>query len=51
MERYGIGDRAAFEKLRDQSQHTGEKLLTISQALLNSHALLREAPQEDRAAG
>jgi response regulator NasT len=51
MERYGVDDRAAFEKLRDQSQRTGEKLLTISQALLNSHALLREGPHEDRAVG
>jgi response regulator NasT len=45
MERYGVDDRAAFEQLRDQSQRTGEKLLSISQSLLNSHALLRDAPR------
>jgi AmiR/NasT family two-component response regulator len=49
MERYGIDDRAAFEKLRDQSQRTGEKLLAICQGLLNSHALLREPARENPA--
>jgi AmiR/NasT family two-component response regulator len=47
MERYSIDDRAAFERLRDQSQRSGEKLLAISQALLTSHALLRDAPRVD----
>jgi response regulator NasT len=47
MERYGIDDRAAFERLRDQSRRTGEKLLAIAQALLNSHPLLREAASDE----
>jgi AmiR/NasT family two-component response regulator len=51
MERYGIDDRAAFEKLRDQSQRTGQKLLAICQALLNSHSLLREPARERPIAG
>ena len=42
MERYGIDERAAFERLRDQSQRTGEKLVAVSQALLTSHPLIRE---------
>jgi AmiR/NasT family two-component response regulator len=46
MERYGIDERSAFERLRDQSQRTGEKLLSIAQALLNSHPLLREAAND-----
>src|SRR3954467_7425987 len=43
MERYGIDDRAAFERLRDQSQRSGEKLVAIAQSLLNSHPLMRDA--------
>jgi AmiR/NasT family two-component response regulator len=50
MERYGIDDRAAFERLRDQSQRTGEKLLVIAQALLNSHPLMREPARDQPAA-
>jgi AmiR/NasT family two-component response regulator len=46
MERYGIDDRAAFERLRDQSQRTGEKLIAIAQSLLDSHPLLRDAARE-----
>jgi AmiR/NasT family two-component response regulator len=42
MERYSLDERAAFEMIRDQSRNTGEKVLTISQALLDSHPLLRE---------
>jgi AmiR/NasT family two-component response regulator len=43
MERYSIDERAAFEMLRDQSRRTGEKVVAISQAMLHSHPLLREA--------
>lgn len=43
MERYGIDERAAFARLRDQSQRTGEKLVAVAQALLTSHALMHEA--------
>jgi len=41
MERYSIDDRAAFDMLRDQSRKSGKKVLAISEALLESHALLR----------
>ena len=40
MERHGAGDTAAFELLRDHSQHTGRKLFDIAQAVLDSHLLL-----------
>jgi AmiR/NasT family two-component response regulator len=50
MERYGIDERAAFERLRDQSQRTGEKLQTICQGLLNTHALLHDVPGDGKAA-
>jgi response regulator NasT len=44
MERYGLSERAAFEKLRDQSRTSSTKLIDVSHALLQAHALLREAP-------
>jgi AmiR/NasT family two-component response regulator len=40
MERHGANDKAAFEMLRDHSQHTGRKLFDIAQAILDSHQLL-----------
>jgi AmiR/NasT family two-component response regulator len=42
MERYSVDDRAAFEMLREQSRKSGKKVVAVSQALLESHALLRE---------
>ena len=52
MERHGAGDTAAFEMLREHSQHTGRKLFDIAQAILDSHLLLSpariEAPTGDR---
>ena len=48
MERYGVGEREAFERLRAQSQRTGEKVASICQALLDSHALMREVPLDPR---
>ena len=44
MERYSLGERAAFDMLRDQSRRSGEKVVVVSQALLNAHPLLREPP-------
>ncbi len=40
MERHGVGDSAAFDLLRDHSQHTGRKLFDVAQAVLDSHLLL-----------
>jgi AmiR/NasT family two-component response regulator len=42
MERYSVDERAAFAMLRDQSRSSGQKVITISEALLQSHPLLRE---------
>jgi AmiR/NasT family two-component response regulator len=47
MERYSIDERAAFERLRDQSQRGGEKLVAVCQALLTSHALLYDPPSDN----
>jgi response regulator NasT len=45
MERYGLDERAAFEQLRDQSRKSSTKLIDVCHALLQAHALLREAPR------
>jgi AmiR/NasT family two-component response regulator len=40
MERHGIDDRAAFELLRDRARSSGRRVVDISQAVLDGHALL-----------
>jgi response regulator NasT len=40
MARHGIGADKAFERLRDQSQNSGEKLADIASAVVQSHRLL-----------
>ena len=42
MERYSLDERGAFDMLRQQSRSSGQKVLAISEALLSSHALLRD---------
>src|SRR4051794_15357608 len=49
MERYRLDERAAFERLRDQSQRSGQKLVAVCQALLTSHELLHDAPSAEAA--
>ena len=44
MERHSIGADAAFELLRDHSQHTGRKLSDLAAAVVESHLLLPPAP-------
>lgn len=51
MERYKIDERAAFERLRDQSQRHSEKLVGVAQALLTSHELLRDPSARQPPAG
>jgi AmiR/NasT family two-component response regulator len=51
MERHGANDNAAFEMLRDHSQHTGRKLFDIAQAVLDSHQLLSPTQVETPTGG
>ena len=51
MERHGADDDAAFEMLRDHSQHTGRKLYDIAQAILDTHSLLSPTRAETLTAG
>ncbi len=40
MERHGIGDREAFERLRDHARSSRRRVLDVAQAVLDGHALL-----------
>jgi response regulator NasT len=44
MERHSIGEREAFELLRDQSRSSGRRVVDIAQAVLDGHALLPKRP-------
>jgi response regulator NasT len=47
MARRGVEADEAFELLRAQSQHTGEKLSQVAAAVLSSHRLLAPPAAED----
>jgi hypothetical protein len=40
MARHSIGADAAFQRLRDHSQHNGRKLSDVAAAVVESHLLL-----------
>ena len=44
MERHGVGERQAFELLRDHSRTTGRRVVEVAQAVLDGHALLPKRP-------
>jgi AmiR/NasT family two-component response regulator len=44
MERHGIGERQAFELLRDHSRTTGRRVVDLAQAVLDGHSLLPKRP-------
>jgi AmiR/NasT family two-component response regulator len=44
MERHGVGERQAFEMLRDRSRTTGRRVVDVAQAVLDGHSLLPKAP-------
>jgi response regulator NasT len=41
MERHGIDEAAAFERLRDQARRSGRRLVDVAQGVCDSHLLLR----------
>lgn len=45
MGRLGIDADKAFELLRDESQHTGQKLADLASAVVQSHRLLPMSPE------
>jgi AmiR/NasT family two-component response regulator len=44
MERHGIGERDAFELLRDHARTTGRRVVDVAQSVLDGHALLPKRP-------
>lgn len=46
MERHGLTEQQAFERLRNHSQHTGRKVFDVAQALLDAHLLLPSSSHE-----
>jgi AmiR/NasT family two-component response regulator len=40
MERHGVGEREAFEMLRDQARSTGRRVVQVAQSVLEGHTLL-----------
>ena len=44
MERHGVGEREAFEMLRDHSRASRRRVVEVAQAVLDGHALLPKRP-------
>ena len=44
MERHGVGERDAFELLRDHARTTGRRVVEVAQSVLDGHALLPKRP-------
>jgi AmiR/NasT family two-component response regulator len=52
MERFQVDERRAFELLREQARHSGQKLVHVAEAVLDGHLLLppRAAAEPDNRA-
>jgi AmiR/NasT family two-component response regulator len=44
MERHGVGERAAFELLREHARRTGRAVVALSQSVIEGHGLLPRRP-------
>jgi AmiR/NasT family two-component response regulator len=44
MERHSVGEREAFEMLRDHSRSAGRRVVDVAQAVLDGHSLLPKQP-------
>jgi AmiR/NasT family two-component response regulator len=44
MERHSVGERDAFELLRDHARATGRRVVDVAQSVLDGHALLPKRP-------
>src|SRR5579862_7858493 len=47
MSRHSINAEAAFELLRDHSQHNGRKLIDVAESVVESHLLLAPLPTNE----
>jgi response regulator NasT len=44
MERHGLGEREAFERLRNHARSHNQTVVAVAQTVAEGHALLREPP-------
>ena len=44
MERHGVGEREAFELLREQARSVSRRVVDVAQAVIDGHALLPRRP-------
>ena len=44
MERHSVGEREAFEMLRDHARASGRRVVDVAQSVLDGHALLPKRP-------
>jgi AmiR/NasT family two-component response regulator len=47
MERHGIGDREAFQRLRDHARSGNRRVIDVAQAVVDGHALLPARSDQD----
>jgi response regulator NasT len=47
MERHGIDDRAAFQRLRDHARSGNRRVVDVAQAVVDGHALLPARSDQD----
>jgi response regulator NasT len=47
MERHGIGERPAFERLRDHARSSNRRVVDVAQAVVDGHALLPARGSDD----
>jgi response regulator NasT len=47
MERHGVGDREAFDRLRDHARAGNRRVVEVAQAVVDGHALLPARSSED----
>jgi AmiR/NasT family two-component response regulator len=47
MERHGVGDRDAFERMREHARGSNRRVVDVAQAVVDGHALLPARSQQD----
>jgi AmiR/NasT family two-component response regulator len=47
MERHQVGEREAFELLRDQARSSNRRVVDVAQAVVDGHSLLPKVRDQD----
>jgi response regulator NasT len=48
MERHGVGEREAFDRLRSHARANGKRVVEMAQAVADGHLLLPKGPLNAR---